>query len=81
MCWCTPELRTPCCGKPGYYPKEQQSSEDKILNLLCKIAGDSGDEPNLIDVISRSSGWRPLESNNVMQVHYGDRAYTITRDK
>lgn len=81
MCWCTPGIRTPCCGKPECHPKELQSSEDKILNLLCKIAGDGGGDPNLIDVISRSSGWGPLDSNGVMQVHYGDRSYTITRDK
>ncbi len=20
MCWCDPEVRTPCCGKPGCHP-------------------------------------------------------------
>lgn len=81
MCWYTLKIRTPCCGKPECHPKDLQSSEDKILNLLCKIAGDSGDEPNLIDVISRSSGWHPLENKEVMKVRHGNREYTITRDK
>jgi hypothetical protein len=33
MCWCTPEIRTPNCGKIGCYPPrdEELVRENKIM--------------------------------------------------
>lgn len=31
MCWCTPEIRTPCCGKPECKPPDERPKNWKEL--------------------------------------------------
>lgn len=38
MCWCTPEIRTPCCGKPGCHPPQKTILEQISDALLRRDA-------------------------------------------
>jgi hypothetical protein len=35
--------------------------------------------PNLVNVISATRGWNPLEINEEMTIHYGKKTYIIVR--
>lgn len=38
MCWCTPEIRTPCCGKTNCIPPEKYLIGDQALNTALNWA-------------------------------------------
>jgi len=41
MCWCTPNIRTPCCGKPECHPRdkaEHNAANTEIDALRARIA-------------------------------------------
>ena len=29
MCWCTPNIRTPCCGKPECHPRDKAAARSE----------------------------------------------------
>lgn len=48
MCWCTPEIRTPNCGKMGCHPPSRYSE---------------GFQDGLKSAIKEIQGWRSLAKN------------------
>ncbi len=47
MCWCTPEMRTPFCGRPGCRPPEQgDKKRDKKQRIFVTYS--EGVDANLI---------------------------------
>lgn len=32
MCWCTPSIRTPCCGGPNCHPPQAQQKADALVH-------------------------------------------------
>lgn len=60
-------------------PMPGQQPEDLVFTMLCRLAGIGYAEPNLVDVISASCGWHPLERDRKMTVQYAGKKYVITR--
>lgn len=49
MCWCTPEIRTPFCGKPGCHPPRQQPAglnrdATEMAATAVRLAGSASTE-------------------------------------
>lgn len=53
----------------------------KLIHTLYTDSILRNKEVNLIDVISRSRGWNPLDKSVQMIVHIDDKEYVIRREK
>lgn len=60
---------------------EQRPSEHIVYDLISMLAGRDFEEPNLVDVISATCGWHPLEVDGEMTVQFYGKEYVIKRTK
>lgn len=42
MCWCSPEVNTPCCGRVGCVPTWQNPAPTRRPTFLLRLQGEPG---------------------------------------
>ncbi len=60
MCWCNPNLRTPCCGKIDCIPKEELSSPRDMRGVIIE-EGDT-------IAYGKSSRYDPISIGEVISI-------------
>jgi hypothetical protein len=60
MCWCNPNLRTPCCGAPDCHPPEDRALQG-LIESLAHLYGSFrrlGLGPPVSIVVEEAAFWR-----------------------
>ena len=69
------------CAETLPVTASQMDAVRKLLQSWITLEGTEGGEFDPMDYLAASRGWNPLEVNEKMLVHIGDKAYEIRRAK
>ena len=68
MCWCTPNIRTPCCGKPECHPRDkaEHNAANTEIDALRSRVSDLEEIARLAAASVRNQAWAGICDEDIL---------------